>query len=85
MSNKQKVTRNEQKVTSKEQRAKRSSSFQIMVTAKTEILREIIKQNVDVLAVAKTKIDASFPSAQFFLEGCHSPYRFDISCKSGVL
>ena len=35
---------------------------------KFENLREIIKQNVDVLAVAEAKIDASFPSAQFFLE-----------------
>ena len=49
-------------------------------------LREIIKQNVDGLAVAETKIDSSFPSAQFLLEGCHSLYRRDISHKSsGIL
>ena len=47
--------------------------------------RKIIKQNVDVLAIAGTKIDASFSSVQFFLEGYHSPYRFDICHKSGVL
>ena len=47
-----------------------------------ENLGEIIKQNVDVLAVAETKIDASFPLFQFFLEGYHSPYRLDISLKS---
>ena len=52
---------------------------------KFENLREIIKQNVDVLAVAETKIDASFSSAQFFLEQYHSPYRLDISRKSGGL
>ena len=52
---------------------------------KFENLLEIIKQNLDVLAVAETKIDASFPSAQFFLEGYHSPYRLDISRKSGYL
>ena len=52
---------------------------------KLENLREIIKQNIDVLAVAKNKIDASFPSAQFFLERYHSPYRLDISRKSGGL
>ena len=45
-------------------------------------LREIIKQNVDVPAAAETKIDASFPPAQFFLEGYHSPYRLDIPRKS---
>ena len=52
---------------------------------KFENLREIITQNVDALVVAKTKIDASFPSAQFFLKGYHSPYRLDISRKSGGL
>ena len=34
-----------------------------------ENLQEIEKQDVDVLVVAETKIDASFPSDQFFLEG----------------
>ena len=52
---------------------------------KFENLREIIKQDVDVLAVAETKMDASFPSAQFFLGGYHSPYRLDISRKNGCL
>ena len=37
------------------------------------------------LAVAATEIDASLPSAQCFLEGYHSPYRLDISRKSGGL
>lgn len=34
---------------------------------------------------AETKIDASFPSAQFFLERNHSPGRLDISQKRGGL
>ena len=50
---------------------------------KLENLREIMKQSVNMLAAAETKIDASFPSAQFFLEGCHGPYRLDISRRSG--
>ena len=37
------------------------------------------------LAIAETKIEASFPSAQYFFEEYHSPYRLDISRKSGVL
>ena len=37
------------------------------------------------LAVAESKIDASFPSAQFLFEIYHSPYRLDISPKSGGL
>ena len=45
--------------------------------------QEIINGNVDVVSIAETKIDASFPSAQFVLEGYHSPYRLDISSRSG--
>ena len=37
------------------------------------------------LAVADTKIDSSFPSAQSFLEGNYSLYRLDISHKSSGL
>ena len=45
--------------------------------------QEIINGNVDVVSIAETKIDASFPSAQFVFEGYHWPYRLDISSKSG--
>ena len=38
---------------------------------------------VDVVSIAETKIDASFPSAQFALEGYHSPYRLDVSSRGG--
>ena len=55
------------------------------ITNKFENLQEIIKQNADVLAVAETKIDASFQSTQIFLEGYRSLYRLDISQKSGGL
>ena len=43
-------------------------------------LQAIINGNVD---IAETKLDASFPSAQFTLEGCQTPYRLDINNKSG--
>ena len=55
------------------------------ITNKFENLQEIIKQNADVLAVAETKIDASFQSTQIFLERYRSLYRLDISHKSGGL
>ena len=45
--------------------------------------QEIINGNVDVVSIAETKVDASFPSPQFVLEGYHSPYRLDISSRSG--
>ena len=38
---------------------------------------------MDVISIAETKIDASFPSAQFVFEGYHSPYRLDVSNRSG--
>ena len=41
-------------------------------------MQEIIKQNVAVLTVAEAKIDALFPSAQFYLERYLNPYRLDI-------
>ena len=37
----------------------------------------------NILIVAKTKIDASFPTAQFSAEGYHKPNRLDVSEKSG--
>ena len=40
---------------------------------------------VDILIVAETKIDASFPTAQFSVEGYHKPYRLDVSEKSGSI
>ena len=45
--------------------------------------QKIINENVDVVSIAETKIDASFPSAQFVCERYHSPYRLDKSSKSG--
>ena len=38
---------------------------------------------MDAVSIVETKIDASFPSAQFVYEGYHWPYRLDISSKSG--
>ena len=40
---------------------------------------------VDILIDAKTKIDASFPTAHFSAEGYHKPYRLDVSEKSSCI
>ena len=49
-------------------------------------LQTIINKNADLVSIAETKLDASFPSAQFTLEGYHTPYRLDINNKSsGIL
>ena len=48
-------------------------------------LKLIINKNVDILCIAETKIDKSFPTAQFLLSGYYKPYRLDISDKQGGL
>ena len=40
-------------------------------------------ENIDILAIAETKIDESFPTAQFLLVGYHSPYRVNKFPESG--
>ena len=52
---------------------------------KLDNLQSIINNTVDVLAIAETKIDDSFPSSQFNLKGYKKPYRLDINSKSGGL
>ena len=45
----------------------------------------LIQNNVDVLTVAETKLDDSFPMDPFLLNGFKRPYRLDVSCNSGGL
>ena len=52
---------------------------------KFDNLKLIIEENVDILCVAETKIDKSFPTAQFSWLGYHKPYRLDISGRQGGL
>ena len=41
--------------------------------------------NVDILLIGETKLDCSFPDAQFFIEGYNNPLRLDVSGRSGGL
>ena len=50
---------------------------------KFESLQHIINKNIDVLLISETKIDSSFPSAQFHLEGYATPYRLDRNATGG--
>ena len=52
---------------------------------KFENLKEVVSNYVDILVIPETKIDKSFPKAQFIIEGFHKPLRLDISDKSGGL
>ena len=38
---------------------------------------------VDVLLIGETKLDSSFPDAQFFIEGYNKPLRLDVSGMNG--
>ena len=48
-------------------------------------LIEIINGNVDIFTIAETRLDGSFPTAQFEVKGYYSPFRLDITNKSGGL
>ena len=52
---------------------------------KFENLKEVITNHVNILVIAQTNMDKSFPTAQFIIERFHKPLRLDISDKSGGL
>ena len=41
------------------------------------MLQEVIENSIDVLLISETKLDASFPSSRFILDGFTPPYRLD--------
>ena len=45
----------------------------------------MIGDKIDVLTVAETKLDSSFPSSQFRIKGFKPPIRLDINKSSGGL
>ena len=44
---------------------------------KFEMSQEVLGNNIDVLLISETKLDASFPSSQFIQDGFNTPYRLD--------
>ena len=44
---------------------------------KLEFLMEIISTNIDLFLISETKLDASFPTSQFIIDGYHTPFRED--------
>ena len=44
---------------------------------KFDFLKEMVRDNVDILLITETKIDSSFPIAQFQIDGYTTPYRLD--------
>ncbi len=47
------------------------------IANKFDQLKLIIGNNIDVLVLTETKLDDSFPTAQFSIEGFSTPYRLD--------
>ena len=43
----------------------------------------IVGDYVDILVISETKIDSSFPTSQFLIDGFKSPHRLDVSGNSG--
>ena len=50
---------------------------------KLRILFNEIRDYFDVFSIAETKLDSSFPNAQFLMPGYKTPYRLDVSNTSG--
>ena len=46
-----------------------------------ELLTEIVRDKVDLLMIFETKLDSSFPNAQFYMKYYSKPYRFDRNSK----
>ena len=45
----------------------------------------MLDENIDIFLISKTKLDDSFLSTQFKIEGFTTPYRYDRSDKGGGL
>ena len=50
---------------------------------KVELLTDKTKGNVDIFLISKTKVDKSFRSSQFKIDGFSNPYRVDHDEKGG--
>ena len=50
---------------------------------KFEFLIPLVRENIDIMMLSETKLDASFPQAQFQIEGYSRPYRLDRNQNGG--
>ena len=44
---------------------------------KFEQMKDIVMQHIDILVLTETKLDDTFPTAQFLVNGFSEPYRLD--------
>ena len=52
---------------------------------KFEFLKEITGNNIDVFLISETKLNDTFPSGQFLMNGYHVPFRLDRNDNGGGL
>ena len=52
---------------------------------KIDFLRPMISEAIDILVIAETKIDHTFPTSQFVIEGFMKPFRYDRNQAGGGL
>ena len=50
---------------------------------KFDLLSQLVMGNLDILLISETKLDSSFPSNQFRINGYSTPYRLDRNCHGG--
>ena len=50
---------------------------------KFEVLNEMVRDKADLLIISETKLDCSFPNAQFYMKSYLKPYRLDKNSKGG--
>ena len=53
------------------------------VRNKLENFKEVIEGNIYIFAIAETKLDGSFPTSHFELEGYYSPFHLVITKQNG--
>ena len=54
-----------------------------LIRSKFVDLVKVVRGNIDILMISETKLDVSFPTSQFYINGYTSPYRLDRNDKGG--
>ena len=52
---------------------------------KLDDLKILLEKSLDIICISETKLDETFPTAQFAIEGFNKPYSLDITSNSGGL
>ena len=52
-------------------------------SSKFEQFKEVIGKNIDIFTIQETKLDSSFPTQQFLIDGYSEPYRLDRNREGG--